>query len=237
MRDPNQMIKIIIAVNVAMYGISLIYNLKGIDFTPHPFSFLLPSFDSLEKLGATGLSPINKHHRYWSLIAASYLHGGILHIFFNMVVFHQLAMIVSREYGLYRMFVVYTLSGVVGYWISYRLKIEWTIGASAAVCGLAGAILYFAKSRGGIYGRALFKQISVWVVFLFLIGMMPGLNINNWGHGGGLFAGIVFGFLLGYQYKRKENLFHKMLAGACALVTIVVLFWAVSTAFLNKLVG
>ena len=69
----------------------------------------------------------------------------------------------------------------------------------------------------------------MWVVFLFIFGfVVPG--INNWGHGGGILAGIGLGFLLGYQEKRRENLFHKMLAGTCALVTLLVLGWAVSTA-------
>ena len=235
-RDPNQMIKTIIAVNVGMFVLSILFNPREAGFTPNPLTFLSPSGSSLELLGATGLVPIKNYQRYWTLISASFLHGGILHIFFNMVAFRQLALVVNREFGLYRMFAIYTLSGIFGYWISYLFDVYWTIGASASVCGLVGAILYYGKSRGGIYGRALYKQIAMWVVFLFIFGfMVPG--INNWGHGGGLLAGIGLGYLLGYQEKRKENLFHKMLAGTCALVTIVVLLWAVSTALFYKLMG
>ena len=153
-----------------------------------------------------------------------------------MIAFRQLASIVSREFGIYRMFAIYTLSGVFGFWISYLFDVYWTIGASAAVCGLVGATLYYGKSRGGVYGRALYKQITMWVVFLFIFGfVVPG--INNWGHGGGLLAGIGFGYLLGYQEKKRENLFHKMLAGTCALVTILVLVWAVSTTVYYKMMG
>ena len=235
-RDPNQMIKTIIAVNVGMFILSILFNPREAGFTPNPLTFLSPSGSSLELLGATGLVPIKNYQRYWTLVSASFLHGGILHIFFNMVAFRQLALVVNREFGLYRMFAIYTLSGIFGYWISYLFDVYWTIGASASVCGLVGAILYYGKSRGGIYGRALYKQIAMWVVFLFIFGfMVPG--INNWGHGGGLLAGIGLGYLLGYQEKRKENLFHKMLAGTCALVTIGVLLWAVSTALLYKLMG
>jgi rhomboid protease GluP len=230
------MIKTIIAVNIGMYILSILFNPRGTGLALNPITFLSPSGSSLELLGATGVVPIGNYQRYWTLISANYLHGGILHIFFNMVAFRQLGLIVSREFGIYRMFVIYSLSGICGYWISYMFNVYWTIGASASVCGLVGAALFYGKSRGGTYGRALYKQIAMWVVFLFIFGfMVPG--INNWGHGGGLIAGIGLGFLLGYQEKRRENLFHKMLAGTCALVTILVLLWAVSTSLSYKMMG
>jgi rhomboid protease GluP len=235
-RNPNQMINAIIAINAGMYILSILFNPSAAGFSPNPLTFLSPAGSSLELLGATGLVPIQDYHRYWTLISANYLHGGILHIFFNMVVLRQLASIVSREYGFYRMFTIYTLGGVFGYWISYLFGVFWTIGASASVCGLVGAILYYGKSRGGVYGRALYKQISMWVVFLFIFGfVVPG--INNWGHGGGIIAGIGLGFLLGYREKRRESIFHKLLAGTCVLVTLLVLVWAVSTALFYKMMA
>ena len=236
LRNPNQMIMTIIAINVGMYILSILLNPRAAGLSLNPLTFLSPSGSSLELLGATGLVPIHDYQRYWTLISASYLHGGILHIFFNMVALRQLAFIVGREFGFYRMFAIYTLSGVFGFWISYLFGVFWTIGASASVCGLVGAILYYGKSRGGVYGKALYKQISMWVVFLFLFGfVVPG--INNWGHGGGIIVGIGIGFLLGYQEKRRENIFHKFLAGTCVLVTLLVLAWAVGTAVFYKLVG
>ena len=200
----------------------------------NPLTFLSPSDSSLFLLGATGTVPIDKFHRLWTLVSASFLHGGILHIFFNMAALRQLASLVNREFGVYRMFVIYTVSGISGFLISYLAGIAFTIGASASVCGLVGAILYYGKSRGGIYGRNLYRQISIWVIFLFVFGLIvPG--INNWGHGGGILAGIILGYLLAYQEKRKENIIHKMLAGACGVVTLAVLIWAIGTALYYSL--
>ena len=120
--------------------------------------------------------------------------------------------------------------------VLYLAGIPFTIGASASVCGLIGAILYYGKSRGGVYGKNLFKQIAVWVVFLFIFGaLVPG--INNWGHGGGIISGIAFGYLLGYQERKRENLFHKIFAGSCAIATLLVLIWAVSTAVYYSVLG
>ncbi len=228
LRDSDQFVKIIIAVNVGMYLISILLNPRATGLSMNPLTFLSPSDTSLLLLGATGTVPIDKFHRLWTLVSASFLHGGILHIFFNMAALRQLATVVNREFGVYRMFVIYTVSGIIGFWISYLAGITFTIGASASVCGLVGALLYYGKSRGGIYGRNLYRQVFGWVVFLFIFGLIvPG--INNWGHGGGILAGIIFGYLLGYQEKKRENLLHKTLAGLCAMATLAVLIWAVGT--------
>jgi rhomboid protease GluP len=142
-----------------------------------------------------------RFHRWWTLISANYLHGGIVHILFNMIAFYQLATLVNREYGAYRMIVIYTASGIAGFFVSYLAGVGFTIGASAAVCGLMGASLYYGKSRGGVYGRIIYKQIVGWAVGLFLFGLIvPG--INNWAHGGGICAGAALGFLLGFQERR-----------------------------------
>ncbi len=235
-RDPDKFIKFIIAINVGMYILSILLNPRHTGLSLNPLTFLSPSDTSLMLLGATGTVPIDRYHRLWTLVSASFLHGGILHIFFNMAAFRQLAPLVNREFGVYRMFAIYTLGGIIGFWVSYLAGVAFTIGASASVCGLVGAVLYYGKSRGGIYGKNLYKQVATWVVFLFIFGLVvPG--INNWGHGGGILAGIVFGYLLGYQEKKKENFFHKILAGACLIGTFLVLIWAVSTSVYYLMLG
>jgi rhomboid protease GluP len=123
------------------------------------------------------------------------------------------------------MLVIYTLGGVFGLVLSFLAGVRFTIGASAAVCGLIGAILYYGKSRGGIYGRNLFSQIGGWAITIFVFGLIvPG--INNWGHGGGMAAGALLGFLLGYQEKKRENIRHKFLGASCVILTATVLAWA-----------
>ena len=224
--NTDQIIWVIIFLNIGMYVFSILLNPLSAGLTPNPLTFLSPASKSLLLLGATGAVPINELHRWWTLLSANYLHGGILHILFNMLAFRQLAQFVVREFGAYRMFIIYTLSGISGFFVSYLAGVPFTIGASASVCGLIGSILYYSKSRGGVYGQALFSQVGGWALGIFIFGLViPG--INNWGHGGGILSGIALGFFLGYQDKVKENFFHTMLAGACGIMTVLVLAWAI----------
>lgn len=223
----------IIYINIGVYVISLLLDPSSIRMPLHPLQFLSPGNESLLLLGATGQVPIDSYHRWWSLVAANYLHGSIIHIIFNMLAFRQLAPLVIEEYGSDRMVSLYTIGGIIGFFVSYLAGVRLTIGASAAICSLMGALLYYGKSRGGVYGQVIYKQVSGWVLGIFLFGfMLPG--INNWGHGGGILAGILLGFLLGYHERRRENLFHKVLFIACVALTLAVLFWAILTALIQS---
>lgn len=225
MTDARQVALYIIWINVAMYIISLVMSGPQIGFSMNPLNTLSPTSDSLIRLGATGTFPVDTLKLWWSFLSANYLHGSVLHILFNMLMFWQLTPLVAREYGAYRMIIIYTLGGVVGFVVSYLAGVYLTIGASAAICAQVGSLLYFGKSRGGVYGQAVYKQIFGWVISLFMFGfLIPG--INNWAHGGGILGGIALGWILGYNDVAKEKSFHKTLAFFCAGITILVLVWA-----------
>ncbi|MEI6315510.1 MAG: rhomboid family intramembrane serine protease [Syntrophus sp. (in: bacteria)] len=224
------LVRLIIYTNVAFYLLCILINPAGIGITMNPLMLFSPSESSLFLMGATGSLPITHFHRWWTLITASFLHGGLLHIFFNMMALNQLGPFVVAEFGVHRFAVIYTVTGVAGFFLSYLAGIPFTIGASASICGLIGAILYFAKSRGGFYGDAMYRQAMGWVVGLVLFGLLiPG--INNWAHGGGLVAGIASAFILGYEDRHQETSFHRILGNICIFGTAGVLIWAVMSAF------
>ena len=233
LKDPRQLVRSVIAVNIGMYIVSLLLNPTLASLSANPFTFLSPDDRSLMLLGMTGVIPIDRYGRWWSLMSANFLHGGILHIFFNMAAFRQLAPLVIREYGTDRMLAIYLLGGVFGFLVSYLANIAFTIGASAAVCSLIGAVLYYGKSRGGVYGQAIYRQVGMWALFLFAFGfLIPG--INNWGHGGGMVAGALLGFLLGYREKTGERFYHKLLAGLCVCAALASLGWAILSAIIIR---
>lgn len=229
----EQLIRMVIALCVTMFIASLLIDIRDVNFDWRPFYFLSPGPSSLFLLGGTGTLPIDQYHRWWSLLSANYLHGGLLHILFNMVILKQIAALVNREFGVQRMFSIYTLSGVAGFYLSYLAGVHTTIGASAAVCGLIGAAIYYGWSRGGIYGQAIYKQLGTWAISIFVFGLLvPG--INNWGHAGGMAAGILLAMGMGYNENRPTNRFHRLLFLACLVVTILVLAWALVSSFLYR---
>ncbi|GAB4295877.1 MAG: rhomboid family intramembrane serine protease [Desulfuromonadia bacterium] len=226
--DGEVVVRWILWGNVGYYLLSVL--ISGSQFPLNPFAFFSPDQQSLFILGATGTVPIDRFGRYETLIAASWLHGGILHLVFNLMALRQIAPWVSREFGPSRMFIIYTGGGVTGFLLSYFAGIPFTIGASASLCGLIGSLLFYGKSRGGFYGAAVYRVVSGWVFGLFLFGLIvPG--INNWGHGGGILGGILIARIVGYHERSPESHSHRVIALITAILTASILAWGVFQAF------
>jgi len=232
--DAGRLVNTLIYVNIGMFALSVLLNPWSMKLSFNPLTFFAPDLESLLLLGATGTIPIDRYLRWWTLLSANFLHGGILHITFNMIALKQLSPVVIREYGGHRMILVYIVGGVAGFWISYLDGVRFTIGASAAVCSLMGALLYYGKSRGGLYGQVIYKQVAGWAASLFIFGLLvPG--INNWGHGGGMVGGICLGYILGYKEKKADISVTKSLAYVCVGITGLILIWAVCTGLFYRL--
>jgi rhomboid protease GluP len=218
-------VMLILIVNGVFYVLALLLDPSSLGLSANPMTLLSPSNGSLFLLGATGTVPM-AYGRWWTLITASFLHGGILHIFFNMMALRQLGPFVIEMFGMHRFAILYVWTGVAGFFLSAVAGIPFTIGASAPVCGLIGAILYYGKSRGGFYGDAIYRQALGWVAGLVLFGLfLPG--INNWAHGGGIVSGLLLAFLTGYNEKRGETWVQRMLGTGSILITAAALLWAV----------
>lgn len=224
--DENKLIPLITYVSVGMYILSLVLSPGSNGFAFNPFDFLSPNNRSLFYLGSTGTMPILQYHRWWTLVSATYLHGSLLHLVFNMIALRQIAPLVIREFGGQRMFIIYSVGGIGGFILSLLAGVPFTIGASAAVCSLIGAMLYYGKSRGGLYGQLVYRQIGGWAISIAVFGLLvPG--INNWGHGGGMATGALLGMLLGYREQKRQAIGDQFMATGCYLLTAAILLWAV----------
>ena len=126
LKHSGHLIRSVVAVNIAFFLISLLMSSSRIGMSMNPLVFLSPNNDSLILLGMTGTIPIDRFGRWWTLVSANYLHGGILHIFFNMAAFTQLASLAVREFGTYRMFIIYTVGGTAGFLVSYFAGVAFT---------------------------------------------------------------------------------------------------------------
>ena len=221
-RPQHPIVTGIVWVNAVVFGISLLYTGKALSFTINPFLALSPSTNVLHYLGASGQIPIDRYHAWWSLLTANWLHGSLLHILFNMMALKTVAPLVINEFGSARTFSIYSLSGVGGFYASYLGHVPLTVGASAGICGLIGALLFYGKSRGGQWGQLVVRQTLGWVISLLLVGIVVP-RVNNWGHGGGLVAGMALAWVLGYLEKRSESKADKILAVLLGALTFLLL--------------
>ncbi|MFQ5604337.1 MAG: rhomboid family intramembrane serine protease [bacterium] len=220
-------IPIISAVCIAMYVISLLIDPSAIFQPRGMLGFLSPSGQSLNRLGMTGFFAMVEHGRWWTLITAIYLHGGILHILFNVLWIRQLGPVVEDFYGISRAFIIFTVSGVIGFIfssfafiISKYFMVAYTIGASGSIFGLLGALVFYGRQRGGVIGTAIYRQTGQWAVVLFIFGFLfPG--IDNFAHAGGFVGGYLSASLLGFTEIKPENRKHHLLALAAIGLTLL----------------
>lgn len=198
-------------------------------------SFLSPGPLGLFLFGASGEQWVFGYGRWWTIFSASWLHGGIIHIFFNMYWVKMIGPTVIEFYGLGRMVIVYTIAGAAGFLttssVSYYLPglpfplsgASVTIGASAAIFGLIGALVYYGHRSGS---RAVYQQASQWALFLFIFGLIiPG--VDNWAHLGGFLGGYLAAKWM--DPLQPERLDHAFGAVVCVVITVASIAWSVIT--------
>jgi rhomboid protease GluP len=138
----------------------------------------------------------------WRLFTPMFLHGGLLHIGFNMYALYIFGPGLERHFGHGRFLALYLLSGFAGNVLSFLFSPNPSLGSSTAIFGLLGAEGVFLYRNREIFGkgaqRALINIISVAAINLF-IGLSPG--IDNWGHMGGLIGGTLFAWMGGPLLK------------------------------------
>ena len=131
------------------------------------------------------------NNEWWRVVTAMFLHGGLLHIGFNMMALMQLGPPIEELYGSARYLFIYVLTGAFGFLVSAGFG-NLSLGASGALLGLVGVMLALTTKRGGTQMRELRSRLISSIVILFAIGFM-GMGIDNYAHGAGLAAGFVLG--------------------------------------------
>jgi rhomboid protease GluP len=182
---------------------------------------LTPSLASLFLFGASGAVPLFEAGRFWTVLSAGWLHGGVLHILFNMMAVRNIAPAVAHLYGGGRAIVIYTVAAIVGFLTSSTAGLllsglprmvrgaDWTVGASASICGLVGALLCYGRRTGS---SLISGQAKSFVVMLAFFGFIfPG--VDNWAHLGGFGGGYLTARLL--DPLRPERVDHVIAALAC----------------------
>ncbi|MSR84634.1 MAG: rhomboid family intramembrane serine protease [Candidatus Latescibacteria bacterium] len=208
--------KLIVIVCVVLYVLSLLSEPANIFRVQGMMNFLAPGRQAGFWFGMTGGVLVFDYGHWWTLITAIYLHGNLLHIFFNMMWVRQLGPLVEDLFGPYRLFIIFTVAGVTGFLLSSFSGTAFTLGASGSIFGLlASAIVY-----GRRQGSALFtRQFLQWAVILFVFGLIFP-NVDNWAHLGGFIGGYATAYLFSRRLDSREGLGAYLGAGICALLTV-----------------
>jgi rhomboid protease GluP len=216
----------VIGTCIIVYGLMLVASRGDLGQGGGPMSLLSPNQPSLFLFGASGRWPVFGYDRWWTVLSAGWLHGNLLHILFNLMWIRQLAPAVGEFYGPGRMVIIYTVAGVVGFTASSVVGLipipvpmlrgaDLTVGASASIFGLLGALVYYGR-RGG--SRLVQSQALNWAIMAGVLGfMLPG--IDNWAHAGGFVGGYLAGRLLDPLTPERIN--HMAVAVICLAVSVL----------------
>jgi len=195
------------------------------------FSALSPSTPVLFLFGASGAIPVFGMGRWWTVLSAGWLHAGLLHILMNMYWVWQMGPVMAEMLGPSRTVIIYTVGGITGFVLSsfagaflppipFLNGADFTVGASAPVFGLIGALYHYGRTTSSIARQqAQFIMIQA-VVFGVLMG---GSGIDNYAHLGG-FAGGYFtsAFLNPMTRERGDHAIVAIVCLAASALSIIV---------------
>jgi rhomboid protease GluP len=231
--DEAGIAKLMVGACVAIYALMLITDPSGISIELS-FNLLAPSQTNAFLFGASGVIPVLGFGRWWTVLSAGWLHGSLLHIGLNMMWAWQLLPQVIQVYGAGRTVIVYLLASMTGFLAStfaYFLPIpipflepaRLTLGASAAILGLLGAMVYHGRRSGSsMIGRWAMSNALMLIVLGFVMS-----GVDNWAHLGGFGGGYLAGrWLDPLRPERGDHLgiaFLLLLGSAASIVASILL--------------
>ena len=210
------LIALIVTSCVVLYVLSLLLDPAAMLQVRGLFGILSPGNRALYQLGMTSQA-VFKLGWWWTVMTAIYLHGGLLHIFFNLMWVRQLGPAATQAYGPARAFVIFSVAGAVGFVVSDLASAAPSIGASGSIFGLLAALIVYGRRHGH---AALTAQLWQWAILIFVMGfVMQG--VNNWAHAGGFAGGWVTAEAMRLSDEKRESPAVQVLALALLIVTAV----------------
>lgn len=180
--------------------------------------------------GSSGAVPIFGYGRWWTVLSAGFLHGGLIHIYFNLSGLRPLVAEVENVLGIGRTILIYTLATVSGFALTSFVRLltlnyfpamprflagaDLSVGASAAICGLVGALLAYGQRTGQFHLQRYARNSMIAVLIMGFL--LP--YIDNWAHIGGFVGGWAATRLL--RPLEDESPLH-LLGGLICLVLMV----------------
>jgi rhomboid protease GluP len=219
-------VPVVIGASSLLYICTLLLSGSSIFEINGLFSILSPNLPALFVFGASGAIPVFRLGRWWTVFSASWLHGGLLHIVFNMYYVRLFGPAAADLFGPARTVIIYVISGAIGFLLSsfagaYLPAIPFltssagfTVGASASIFGLLGAMVHY-----GHVGSSSVKQAALqYAIPLFLFGVVMR-GVDNFAHAGGFVGGYLVSAVLNPMTRERGD--HMIVALLCLAVTVI----------------
>ena len=218
---------IVIGACVTLYAITLLMSGNAIFQASGIMSLLAPSTPVLFLFGASGAIPVFTFGRWWTVLSAGWLHASLLHIFMNMYWVRQMGPAMTDILGPARTVIIYTAGGVAGFALSsfagaflppipFLHGAGFTVGASAPVFGLIGALYHYGRTSSSI-AKQMAQSIVIQAVIFGLV--MGNSGIDNFAHLGGFAGGYFTSAFLNPMTRERGD--HMIIAAVCLALTVL----------------
>ena len=161
--------------------------------------------NTLIKFGANYV-PFTKSGQYYRLLSSAFLHIGLFHLLCNMYSLYILGNNIEYFYGKTKYIFIYLYSAITGslFTLIFSNSNVISAGASGAIFGLLGSLLYFGYNYRGYIGNRIINNV-ITVIFINLLIGFSMTNIGNAAHIGGLIGGFFMSMALGIDKENKQN--------------------------------
>jgi len=179
----------LIAINILIFLLGIIFNMQ----------------DTLINLFANYGPLVTENHQYYRLFTSMFMHANFLHIAFNMYALYLLGSQAEGFFGKTKFLTIYILSGLSGSLLSILLNQGTvSVGASGAIFGILGALLYFGFNYRVYLGNTLIKEILPIILINLAFGFAI-TGVDNYAHIGGLVGGLTTAMATGFITRTDKQ--------------------------------
>ena len=148
----------------------------------------------------------NNYLELYRLITSIFLHGGFIHLLCNMYSLYVIGPQLESFFGKVKYTIIFIGSGIIGNMLSMAFLQDTfvSVGASGAIFGLLGALLYFGYHYRVYLSGVIKSQIIPLIILNLIIGFVA-TSINNLAHIGGLIGGVLLSMAVGVKYKSSKS--------------------------------
>ena len=178
------------------------YIIIGILALIYLISFINNSNEIIYNYGVNGI--LIRSGEYYRLLTGTFIHTDIIHLFCNLYALFIIGKQIENFYGKGKFIIIYLISAICGSLLSICMHDMYSIGASGAIFGLLGSLLYFGYHYRVYFGSVIVSKILPIVIINLFIGFMIS-GIDNFAHIGGLVGGILISMAVGIGNKKNST--------------------------------